>query len=95
MPVPAAGRARDVALSLPLSMAMLFATLLIALNDLTRSALKTSFSRASEHPLVSRVGVIIFVLVTVASIPLALGWLLFGPVLMVGLYMAYRTSFTG
>jgi uncharacterized membrane protein len=84
-----------MAVSIPVSMAMLFATPLIVLaeSDVV-PALKTSFFACLKNILSFLVwGVAIFVLAIVASIPLFLGWLLLGPVLMVSLYMAYRDVF--
>ena len=84
-----------LALSLPLWMAMMFATPLIVLTDAELvPALKTSFFACLKNVLPFLVwSVAIFVLAIVASIPLFLGWLLLGPILMVSLYLAYRDIF--
>ena len=84
-----------LALSLPLWMAMMFATPLIVLTDADLiPALKTSFFACLKNILSFLVwSVAIFVLAIVASIPLFLGWLLLGPILMVSLYLAYRDIF--
>lgn len=84
-----------LALSLPLSMAMLFAPALIVLHDYDfGTALKTSFFACLKNILSFLVwSVVVFVLAIVATIPLGLGWLLFGPTLMVSLYVAYRDIF--
>lgn len=84
-----------VALSVPISMAMLFAIPLIVLNDSdVLAALKTSFFACLKNIVPFLVwSIVMFVLAIVASIPLFLGWLLLGPVMMVSLYMAYRDVF--
>jgi hypothetical protein len=84
-----------MALSLPLVMAMLFATPLIVLADSdVVPALKTSFFACLKNILPFLVwSVAIFFLAIVAAIPLFLGWLLLGPVSMVSLYVAYRDVF--
>ena len=84
-----------LALSIPWSMALLFATPLIVLNDFdVGAALKTSFGACLKNLLPFLVwGVAMFVLAIVASIPLFLGWLLLGPVMMASLYLAYRDVF--
>jgi hypothetical protein len=84
-----------MALSIPLTMAMLFAVPLIVFNDADiGSALKTSFGACLKNILPFLVwSVAIFILAIVASIPMFLGWLLLGPVLMVSLYLAYRDIF--
>jgi hypothetical protein len=84
-----------MALSIPLTMAMLFATPLIVFNDADiGSALKTSFGACLKNILSFLVwSVAIFILAIFASIPLFLGWFLLGPVLMVSLYLAYRDVF--
>jgi uncharacterized membrane protein len=84
-----------LALSIPLTMAMLFATPLIVFKDSdVIPALKTSFFACLKNILPFLLwSVAMFVLAIVASIPFFLGWLLLGPVLMVSLYMAYRDVF--
>jgi len=84
-----------MALYIPVAMATLFAPTSIVLNDLDLgSALKTSFGACLKNILSFLVwGVAILVLGFFASLPLFLGWLLLGPVLMVSLYMAYRDIF--
>jgi hypothetical protein len=84
-----------MALSLPLSMAMLFATPLIVFHDAPLgAALKTSFGACLKNILSFLVwSLAILILAIIASIPLFLGWLLLGPVMMVSLYMAYRDIF--
>jgi uncharacterized membrane protein len=84
-----------MALSIPLAMAMLFATPLIVLTDAPLgAALKASFGACLKNILAFLVwSVAILILAILASIPLLLGWLLLGPVMMVSLYMAYRDIF--
>jgi uncharacterized membrane protein len=84
-----------VALSLPLTMAMLFATPLIVLRDADIvSALKTSFFACLKNLLPFLVwSVAMIVLGFLATLPFLLGWLVLGPVMMVSLYMAYRDIF--
>jgi hypothetical protein len=84
-----------LALSIPISMAMLFAIPLIVLNDSdVIAALKTSFFACLKNILPFLLwSIAMLVLAIVASIPLFLGWLLLGPVMMVSLYMAYRDVF--
>jgi uncharacterized membrane protein len=84
-----------LALSVPLTMAVLFATPLIVFKDSdVVPALKTSFGACLKNIVPFLLwSVAILVLAIVASIPFFLGWLLLGPVLMVSLYMAYRDVF--
>ena len=84
-----------LALSLPLSMAMLYAPALIVLAEAdVGPALKTSFLVCMKNILPFLIwGVMILVLAIIAAIPLLLGWVLLGPVLMVSLYISYRDVF--
>lgn len=84
-----------LALSIPLYMALWFATPLIVLNDFTvGAALKTSFSACLKNIVPFLVyGIAMFVLAILASIPLALGWLILGPVLLASIYTGYRDIF--
>jgi hypothetical protein len=84
-----------VALSLPLTMAMLFATPLIVLRDFDiGTALKTSFFACLKNVLSFLVwSVIALVLGVLAVIPLGLGLLILGPVMMVSVYISYRDIF--
>ena len=84
-----------MALSLPLSMAYLFAIPLIVLTDSDlMPALKTSFLACLKNVLPFLVwSLAMLVLGFVASIPLFLGLLLLAPVSMVSLYMSYRDVF--
>jgi hypothetical protein len=84
-----------MALSIPLTMAVLFAIPLIVLTDSdVVPALKTSFYACLKNVLPFLVwSIAIFFLAIVATIPLLLGWLLLGPISMVSLYVAYRDVF--
>ena len=84
-----------LAVSLPLSMAILFAIPLIVLADSdVMSALRTSFFACLKNILPFIVwSLAMLVLAILASIPLMLGWLLLGPISMVSLYVAYRDVF--
>lgn len=84
-----------MALSIPVTMALLFTPALIVLNDAeVLPALKTSFVACLKNVLPFLIwGIAGFVLSIVASIPLLLGWLVVGPLLGVSLYMSYRDIF--
>jgi uncharacterized membrane protein len=81
-----------LALSLPMYMAMWFACPLIVLGQHdVAAALKSSFGACLKNILPFLVwSIAIFFLSIVASIPLALGWLLLGPVVMASIYLSYR-----
>lgn len=84
-----------VALSLPLTMAMLFATPLIVLEDFDiGTALKTSFSACLKNILsflVWSIGALVLGFLVVLT--LGLGMLIVGPVMMVSIYISYRDIF--
>jgi uncharacterized membrane protein len=84
-----------LALSLPVSMAMLFAPPLIVLTDSdVLPALKRSFGACLKNVVPFLVwSLAMLVLGFVATIPLFLGWLLLAPVMMVSLYLSYRDIF--
>ncbi|HUQ51443.1 MAG TPA: BPSS1780 family membrane protein [Gammaproteobacteria bacterium] len=84
-----------MALSLPLSMAMLFATPLIVLENFeVGAALKSSFAACLKNVLPFLVwSVAILILGLLAAIPLLLGWFLLAPIVMVSLYLSYRDIF--
>ena len=84
-----------LALSMPIYMALWFATPLIVLNDFrVGDALKASFSACLGNMLPFLVfGIAFFLLAIVASIPLLLGWLVLGPVLLASIYTGYRDIF--
>jgi hypothetical protein len=82
-------------LSIPFYMALWFTPVLIVLNDHTiGAALKASFSACLKNILPFLVyGIVFFVFAIFATIPLGLGWLLLGPVLLASIYTAYRDIF--
>jgi hypothetical protein len=82
-------------LSVPVYMALWFSYPLVALNDFTvGQALRASFNGCLKNILPFLVyGIVMLVLAFVASIPLGLGWLLLGPVLLASLYTSYRNVF--
>lgn len=86
-----------LALSIPCYMALWFAPPLIVLHDLdVGDALKASFFGCLKNILPFLLyGVITLILGMVATLPLALGWLLFGPVLWTSLYVSYRDVYCG
>jgi hypothetical protein len=84
-----------LALSLPLYMALWFAGPLIVLggSDVV-GALKTSFGACLKNVLPFLIwSIAVLVLAIPATIPLGLGWLLLGPVLMASVYLGYRDIF--
>jgi hypothetical protein len=84
-----------LALSLPLYMALWFAGPLIVLggSDVV-GALKTSFGACLKNILPFLIwSIAVLVLAIPATIPLGLGWLLLGPVLMASVYLGYRDIF--
>jgi len=84
-----------MALSVPITMAMLFVPTLVVLNDYeVLPAVRTSFFACLKNVVPFLVwGVAGLVLGILAMIPLLLGWLVLGPVLGVSLYMSYRDIF--
>ncbi|HZP93011.1 MAG TPA: BPSS1780 family membrane protein [Burkholderiales bacterium] len=84
-----------LALSIPVYMAVWFSYPLVVINDLpVTQALKVSFYACVKNVVPFLLyGVIAFLLAIVATIPLALGWLILGPVMLVSLYTAYRDIF--
>ena len=86
-----------LALSLPVTMAMLFAPALVVFADFdVVPALKTSFLVCLKNIMPFLIwSIAILVLSILAAIPFLLGWLLLGPVMMVSLYLAYRDTFYG
>jgi uncharacterized membrane protein len=83
------------ALMLPIYMALWFSYPLVMFNDFAvGQALKTSFFACLKNILPFLVyGIAAMVLAVAASIPLGLGWLVLGPVLMASLYTSYRDVF--
>jgi len=84
-----------LALSIPLYMALWFAPMLVALNGLgVGDALLTSFRASLKNVLPFLLyGLVMFAFAIVASIPLGLGWLALGPVLIASWYASYRDIF--
>lgn len=81
-----------LALMLPVVMAIWFAPLLVALQQLgPLEAMKMSFGGCLKNILPFLVyGLAGIGLAIVATLPLALGWLVLGPVVLASLYTAYR-----
>jgi uncharacterized membrane protein len=84
-----------LAISIPVYMFLWFAAPLIVLADMeVGAALKTSFSGCLKNIVPFLVwGVMVIVLAIPATIPIFLGWLLLGPVLVVSVYIGYRDIF--
>ncbi len=84
-----------LALSVPVTMAILFVPALVVLHDAeVLPALRTSFVACLKNVMPFLVwGVVGFVLSILASLPLLLGWLVVGPLLGVSLYLSYRDIF--
>jgi uncharacterized membrane protein len=84
-----------VALAVPLAMAYWFAPALVALNGLPAvTAMKMSFWGCLKNILPFLVyGLVALLAAIVATIPLALGWLVLGPVLAATMYTSYRDIF--
>ena len=83
------------ALALPLYMALWFAPSLIVFNDLKPvAALKASFFGCMKNIVPFLIyGVVLLVLCLVAAIPLALGFLVLGPVAIASIYTGYKDVF--
>lgn len=83
-------------LFVPLAMAIWFAPALIALNDMSAlEAMKLSVKGCMRNMLPFLIyGILFILLAIVASIPLALGWLLLLPTMFASTYAAYRDIFT-
>jgi len=84
-----------LALSIPIYMALWFAPSLVVLGGRAPvAALKESFVGCLRNILPFLVySIVVVVLGIVASIPLGLGWLVLGPVLIASVYTAYRDIF--
>jgi len=84
-----------MALSIPLMMAIWFAPILVALNDVSAvAAMKLSFFGCLRNILPFLVyGIVLFILAIIATIPIGLGWLLLMPTLVCATYVAYREIF--
>ena len=84
------------ALLLPLMMALWFAPALVVFHDRGPvEAMQESFAGCLKNIVPFLVyGLIALVFAVLASIPIGLGWLLLGPVLIGSLYASYRDVFT-
>lgn len=84
-----------LALFIPVSMAVWFAPALVALDGTDPlTALKWSFFACLKNIWSFLVyGLVMLGLAIVATIPMGLGWLLLGPVIMASVYTAYRDIF--
>jgi len=84
-----------MAISIPVYMLLWFAAPLIVLGELdVGTALKSSFAACLKNIVPFLVwGVMALLLGILATIPIMLGWLLLGPVLMVSAYTGYRDIF--
>ena len=81
-----------LALFVPLAMAMWFAPALVVFHDLPAiEAMKQSFTGCLKNIAPFLIyGLILFGFSILASIPLALGWLVLGPVTVASIYTGYR-----
>ena len=81
-----------IALSLPLVMAVWFAAPLVVFHNLGAvEAMKASFTGCLRNVVPFLVyGVVGLALAIVASIPIGLGWLVLGPVIVASVYTSYR-----
>jgi len=84
-----------LALSIPIYMALWFAPALVVLRGHAPvSALKESFSGCLKNVIPFLIyGIVMVVLGILASIPLGLGWLVLGPVVIASVYTGYRDIF--
>lgn len=81
-----------MALSIPIYMALWFAPALVVLRGLAPvAAVKESFFGCLKNVLPFLIyGLVMLVLGVLATIPLALGWLVLGPVAVASIYVSYR-----
>lgn len=84
-----------LALTIPVNMALWFAPALVILEDQAPTRAVAKSFRACLRNLVPFLlyGLILFVLAFMASIPLGLGWLVLGPVVVGSVYAAYQDIF--
>ena len=84
-----------LALVIPIQMALWFAPALVVIQGFSAGqALGQSFRACLKNIIPFLVyGLILLVLAIVASLPLALGWLVLAPVAMASIYAAYRDIF--
>ena len=81
-----------VALTLPLAMAIWFAPALVVFHDMGAfEAMKASFIGCLKNMLPFLLyGIVLAIASVIASIPLGLGWLVLGPVIIASIYTGYR-----
>lgn len=81
-----------LALMLPLFMALWFAPALVVFHDMSAvQAMKASFAGCLKNWLPFLLyGIVLTIASVIASIPLGLGWLVLGPVLVASIYTSYR-----
>ena len=81
-----------LALMLPLVMALWFAPALVVFHDMGAvEAMKASFHGSMKNMLPFLLyGIVMTIAGVIASIPLMLGWLVLGPVLVASIYTSYR-----
>jgi len=86
----------SLALALPLYMALWFAPSLVVFNNLKPvEAMKVSFFGCLKNIVPFLLyGVVMMVLCVVAAIPVMLGYLVLGPVIIASIYTGYRDIFT-
>jgi len=84
-----------LALGVPIYMAIWFSPALITLNGMdVGAALKASFLACLKNIVPFLLyGVVMFLLMIVASLPFMLGWLVLGPVFIASVYTGYRDVF--
>ena len=84
-----------LAITMPAYMAIWFSYALVVINEFGAvQALRTSFFACLKNIVPFLIyGVMAFLLSIAATIPLALGWLILGPVLFASLYTGYRDIF--
>ena len=84
-----------LALGIPIYMAIWFAPALVVLNEMgVGEALRASFLACLKNVVPFLVyGVAMFLLAIVATIPIMLGWLVLGPMLVASVYTSYRDIF--
>jgi hypothetical protein len=80
---------------IPLLMALWFAPALVVFHELDAlSAMKQSFFACLKNIVPFLIyGVVYFVLSIVATLPLLLGWLVLGPMMLASIYIAYKEIF--
>ena len=89
------GALLSLGLMVPLAMAIWYAPALVILNDIPAAeAMKLSFKGCLRNMVPFLVyGVVGIILAIIASIPLALGWLLLLPTMICSTYVSYREIF--